>query len=146
MVREVLAAAGVSPASLDFVAVTGGPGSFTGLRVGLAFAKGFALALGIPCAGLGTLEALGEGSGPCTAAIDAGRGRVFMQTLPGGEPAMVPAFVAEGRIVGPGAHLLGGVSDIGWPRLAAIAALADPAKPARPVYLREADAIPKAAR
>lgn len=146
MVREVLAAAGVGAGAIDLVAVTVGPGSFTGLRVGIAFAKGFALAIGVPCAGVGTLAALGLGEEPCTAAIDAGRGRVFLQKFPGGEPALTPVFAAEGRVVGPGASLLGGESDIAWPRLAAIAALADPANPARPIYLREADAVPKAAR
>jgi tRNA threonylcarbamoyladenosine biosynthesis protein TsaB len=58
MVDEALRAAGLSPAQLDRVAVTRGPGSFTGLRSGLAFARSFALALGVDCVGLDTLEAL----------------------------------------------------------------------------------------
>ena len=60
MVEEVFAGAGIAPAEIDRVAVTIGPGSFTGLRVGVAFAKGFASALGAPCLGVGTLEALVE--------------------------------------------------------------------------------------
>jgi tRNA threonylcarbamoyladenosine biosynthesis protein TsaB len=44
-------------ADLTRIAVTVGPGSFTGLRVGLAFAKGLATALSIPCVGVNTLEA-----------------------------------------------------------------------------------------
>src|SRR5579872_7102287 len=58
MVREAMEAAGLPFSSLDRVGVTVGPGSFTGLRVGLAFAKGLGLALAKPCVGVGTLEAL----------------------------------------------------------------------------------------
>mgnify|MGYP002626729361 CR=1 FL=1 len=45
-------------AEIDRIAVTTGPGSFTGVRVGLSFARALALALGIPCVGVSTLEAL----------------------------------------------------------------------------------------
>ena len=58
MVHEALRSAGLAPAQLDRIAVTRGPGSFTGLRSGLAFARSFALALGVDCVGLNTLEAL----------------------------------------------------------------------------------------
>ena len=55
-----MAEAGVSFSQLDRIGVTVGPGSFTGLRVGLAFAKGLAMALERPCAGVTTLEATGR--------------------------------------------------------------------------------------
>jgi tRNA threonylcarbamoyladenosine biosynthesis protein TsaB len=58
LVAELLAEAELRPADLDRIGVTVGPGSFTGLRVGLAFAKGLGLALGRPVVGVGTLEAL----------------------------------------------------------------------------------------
>jgi tRNA threonylcarbamoyladenosine biosynthesis protein TsaB len=56
MVDRVLAAAGIHPTHLSAVAVTRGPGAFTGLRIALASARGFALALGVPCVGVTTLE------------------------------------------------------------------------------------------
>ena len=58
MVRRVLAAAAVGFSDVDLVAVTVGPGAFTGLRVGLAAARGIALAANIPCVGVTTLEAI----------------------------------------------------------------------------------------
>lgn len=58
MVQETLRGAAISPDEIDRTAVAVGPGSFTGVRVGLAFARGWALALGKPCIGVSTLEAL----------------------------------------------------------------------------------------
>jgi tRNA threonylcarbamoyladenosine biosynthesis protein TsaB len=81
MVQQVMAEAGVAFGELDRIGVTVGPGSFTGVRVGLAFAKGLALALDIPLIGLGTLEALAasvEPEGRVAAVIDAKRGQVYL--------------------------------------------------------------------
>lgn len=58
MVQDVLAAAGVAPGQLDGVAVTRGPGAFTGLRIALSAARAYAMALGVPCIGVTTLEAV----------------------------------------------------------------------------------------
>lgn len=58
MVMVTLAEAGEALAAVDLVAVTAGPGTFTGLRIGLAAAKGFSLAARIPCLGVTTLEAV----------------------------------------------------------------------------------------
>lgn len=58
MVDRVLGQAGVEPTALSGVAVTRGPGAFTGMRIALATAKGFALALSVPCVGVTTLEVL----------------------------------------------------------------------------------------
>ncbi|MEL7545817.1 MAG: tRNA (adenosine(37)-N6)-threonylcarbamoyltransferase complex dimerization subunit type 1 TsaB [Pseudomonadota bacterium] len=57
LVQETIAASGVALAELDRLAVITGPGSFTGIRVGVAFARGLALALNIPCLGVTSLEA-----------------------------------------------------------------------------------------
>ena len=61
MVRQVMAEAGAQFADIDLVAVTIGPGAFTGLRIGLAAARGLALAAGLPCLGVTTLEAVAAG-------------------------------------------------------------------------------------
>lgn len=57
LTQKLLSDAGVSLESIDRFAVTTGPGSFTGIRVGVAFARGLALATGQPCLGITTLEA-----------------------------------------------------------------------------------------
>ena len=85
MLREVAAEGGTTLAAIDRFAVTIGPGSFTGIRIGLAAARGLALAGGRPLIGLSTLEVLAAGvlaaecDGPILAALDAGRGRLFAQ-------------------------------------------------------------------
>ena len=78
VVAEVLTEAGASYADLGRIAVAVGPGSFTGLRVGVAAARGLSLALAVPAVGIGTLDALaaphiGTGS-PILAVLDARRG------------------------------------------------------------------------
>ena len=59
-VDELLRETGVSPDELDAVAVGKGPGSYTGLRIGVSFAKGMCYGLGIPLVAVGSLEALAE--------------------------------------------------------------------------------------
>jgi len=82
-IDEVLAAAGVEPAALDGIVVGTGPGSYTGLRMGLVTARTLALSLGIPVAGVSTLDALAAGSPGSRPVLDARRGEVF--TLVAGE-------------------------------------------------------------
>ncbi|MBI9077051.1 MAG: tRNA (adenosine(37)-N6)-threonylcarbamoyltransferase complex dimerization subunit type 1 TsaB [Desulfatibacillum sp.] len=80
-VREVLEQADCGPTDIQGVAVTAGPGSFTGLRIGIASAKGLASALDIPVYGVSTLQALAHSVGPwdmaIQAAIDARKGQVY---------------------------------------------------------------------
>lgn len=81
MVARVLAESQCQLADLDGIAITIGPGSFTGLRIGLAAAKGLALAAGIPLVALSTLEVLAANVIGCDALIcpilDARRNEVY---------------------------------------------------------------------
>ncbi len=83
-VRRAFAAAGVSLASCERIGVCAGPGSFTGLRVGMATAWGFGRSLGIPVEPVSTLEAMaeaarGEGASGVLVVLDAGRGDVVCE-------------------------------------------------------------------
>jgi tRNA threonylcarbamoyladenosine biosynthesis protein TsaB len=83
---ELLRESGLEGRELGGVVVGTGPGSFTGLRMGLAAARGLALALDVPVAGVSTLAALATGAPGALPVIDAGRREVF--TLVGGQPAV----------------------------------------------------------
>ena len=81
MAEQLLATSGETLAGLDCLAVTTGPGSFTGLRIGIAAIKGMALGAGKPCVGVSTLEALAWNlrgfEGVATAVMDARCGQVY---------------------------------------------------------------------
>ena len=82
MVEDMLKNCGVSLDEIELIAVAGGPGSFTGLRIGVAEAKGLAWAKGLPCAGCSTLESMAwglahlEGQELCCC-MDARRNQVY---------------------------------------------------------------------
>lgn len=103
VVAEALSQAGAGFGDLGSVAAVVGPGSFTGIRVGVAAARGFGLALDVPVVGITTLEALaadavaaGETSAAVTVAVRGGRGEVFMQSFDrSGMAAGDPFAVAE---------------------------------------------------
>ena len=88
-VDALLRQAGAQPSDLDALAVGIGPGSFTGIRIGLAAARGLALALDVPAAGVSTLDALAAGAPGATPVIDAKRREVFVA----GPRAISPAEV-----------------------------------------------------
>ncbi len=159
--------------AIDRVAVTVGPGSYTGLRVGLSAARAIGLSTGKPVVGVGTLSALlapllaETVEGTIAAAIDARHGAVYVQALGLGDglaPAHLTVEEAAERLgtgpvvlIGSGAPLLAAalaergvkarVAGVGAPDIAAVASLglvADPAQAlARPLYLRGPDARPQ---
>jgi tRNA threonylcarbamoyl adenosine modification protein YeaZ len=104
--------------SLDRVAVTVGPGSYTGLRVGISAARGIGLAAGIPVVGVATLSAylaplmVGEKRGLFTAAIDAKHGHIYIQAIaPGGRtiiPAGLMTYRDAIRLLGSGPIMIAG--------------------------------------
>jgi len=86
-VDALLRQGGAHPRDLGALVVGIGPGSFTGLRIGLAVARGLALALDLPGAGVSTLDALAAGAPGATPVVDARRREVF--TLLDGRPAVL---------------------------------------------------------
>jgi tRNA threonylcarbamoyladenosine biosynthesis protein TsaB len=94
-IEELLAAHGVPLSAIDLYAVATGPGSFTGVRIGLTAAKGLAFASGKPLAGVTNLEALASlGSGPLRAPVfDARRGDVYGAVYDDALVVVVPPMV-----------------------------------------------------
>ena len=101
-VDALLRQAGTRVGQLDGIAVGTGPGSFTGLRMGLAAARALAFALELRVAGVSTLAALAAGAPDAVPVIDARRREVF--TLVGGEPA---ALAPDELEMQPGALCVG---------------------------------------
>lgn len=83
MVAEIMEEAGLEFAGLDAIAVTTGPGAFTGIRIGLSAARGFALAAGLPVIGVTTLEAVAAAQDsrghPLLVALDSKRDDIYLQ-------------------------------------------------------------------
>src|SRR5258707_4735166 len=104
LIARVMKASGLGFAGLDRIAVTTGPGSFTGLRVGLSAARGIALAADKPVVGVTTLAAYAApivnegGEHPVISAIDARHDHVYLQVVAGNGSALLlprPAPVEE---------------------------------------------------
>jgi tRNA threonylcarbamoyl adenosine modification protein YeaZ len=97
LIARVMDTALIGFAALDRIAVTTGPGSFTGLRVGISAARGIALATGKPAVGLSTLAAYAapliaaDDTLPVVVAIDARHDHVYLQVFgPGGRTIVTP--------------------------------------------------------
>lgn len=170
-VTEALAQAGIGYADLTAVACGVGPGSFTGIRVGVAAARGFALALKIKVCGVTSLQAIAllarphAGGKPVLVVQDAGREEFHVQRFDAdARPLALPQALtfpallsqlpdAPAFVCGSGAHLLAGrsaceispLNTAATARAVGLAAL-DPAMivPPAPLYLRAPDAKPQA--
>ncbi|MBB3388807.1 N6-L-threonylcarbamoyladenine synthase [Rhizobium sp. BK275] len=169
IVDRALDQAGVTLSDVDRLAVTIGPGSFTGIRVGVAAARGFALSLNVPAVGITTLEVMAAAQRekmpgrPVLAAIDAKRDEIYLQSFAAdGTPldearavsvSEAKAFAAgfDGEITGSATPLLkpdvAGEQVNSFPIsiVARLGAAASPnsGKP-KPLYLRGPDAKPQA--
>jgi tRNA threonylcarbamoyladenosine biosynthesis protein TsaB len=173
MVQAVMASAGQEFEFLDRIAATVGPGAFTGLRIGLSFARGLALALSCPVVGISTLQALAAtaienpDALPIAASIDARRGNVYFQLFgadvrPLGGPRVFTAEEAAAALpagpclgVGSGAALLAALSGrrvrvleanqaTDAATVARLAGRDENILPPKPLYLRSHDAKPDA--
>lgn len=174
MIGEVLADAGLAFADLDRIVATVGPGSFTGVRVGLSTARGLGLVLAKPVVGVTTLAAFDaqarrETDLPVAAVIDARRGEVYHQIFFGDGSATEPSVEPTKKLVDrlpPECALIGSASDTvaalaakrghraavlstaSAPPIAAVAragaAAPIPESPPAPLYLRAPDAKPQA--
>ncbi|CAM3474264.1 tRNA (adenosine(37)-N6)-threonylcarbamoyltransferase complex dimerization subunit type 1 TsaB [Paracoccus nototheniae] len=152
MLEEMLSDAGLGWRDLDVLGVGTGPGNFTGIRVGVAAARGLALALRIPAIGIGAPEALAWGlPRPCRVIIPGKGDLVIWQDFhdPQGSsgpqdtaPESRPQQAATGSLApgpAPAAPALGIAEGVA--RLAALRSRTPQPRPA-PVYLRPADAAP----
>lgn len=169
LIADVVAQAGIGFDEIGKIGVTVGPGSFTGIRVGVATARGFAVARNVPVVGVTTLASIAAQmteSGPLDGAfavtLKGGRGMVFAQSFapdgtPSGEPFQIAIDAAGEHLAGiaclignasaelaagTGARhaMPGAVGSIAT--IARLAAVSD--APPVPLYLRDADAKPQA--
>ncbi len=148
-IDELLGRGGLTYKDLVRIAVTTGPGSFTGLRIGLSAARGLGLALGVPVVGVPSLLAL---SLPVTCAhaavlLDARRDEAYFQAfsgpaIPASEALLLPMAEAQARVPSGAEVLTTPYVDIAaMARLAAT--LAPAAYPPEASYIRDADAKPQ---
>jgi tRNA threonylcarbamoyladenosine biosynthesis protein TsaB len=167
-ISEALKQAGIGYPGLTAIACSVGPGSFTGIRVGVAAARGFALALKIPVRGVTSLQSIAlqaAGGKAILAVMDAGREELYVQRFdahakPLGAPEALSLPTLLARLpdapclaCGSGAHLLAGHSGVEisqTPNVATAAAVARASLDTamlvtpKPLYLRAPDAKPQA--
>jgi tRNA threonylcarbamoyladenosine biosynthesis protein TsaB len=118
MIDEAFAEAKLTPREVDAIACGAGPGSFTGLRIGLATVKGLCFALDKPLVMISSLAALAARApdGRVLATLDALKGEVYAGVfeVAGGVPTLSPAFGGAERVIAPGKllPLLPGVAHV----------------------------------
>lgn len=149
-IAALLARNGLGYGDIERLAVTTGPGSFTGLRIGLSAARGLGLALRVPVVGIPSLLALSlaaPAGADCAVLVDARRNEAYFQRFsPRGPsdpaPRLLPMDAAR-ALVPPGAMLLE-TPFVAIDALARFAAGVDPALyPPEACYVRDADAKPQ---
>lgn len=149
-VSQCVAEAGITLNDIGVIAVVTGPGSFTGLRIGLALAQGFARALGCPIAGYDRFRLIRTAAPQAAIVLDSMRAELFVQLQPDDTQMLLPADILaqlEGRAVaGDGAAQLAVPATVIPPEaeLAARQALDDVAAGVRlaaavPLYVRPPD-------
>lgn len=137
-VSKLVARALLNHPKPDRVVVGMGPGPFTGLRVGIAFARTFAIAREIPVVGVCSLDAIETGKSDYTVAIDARRKEIYWAKYESGL-----------RVEGPSVNKPDEVTDfiIGlYPNVASLVKVAEIQNFNEPFYLRRPDAVPTAER
>ena len=137
-VSELVAQALLNNPAPEQVVVGMGPGPFTGLRVGIAFARTFALSREIPVIGVCSLDAIDTGKSDYTVAIDARRKEIYWARYEGGK-----------RVEGPSVNKPDEVSDFIidlYPNASSLVKLAQVQSVSEPFYLRRPDAVPTAER
>ena len=129
LIARVMGKADIAFWQLDRIAATTGPGSFTGLRVGISAARGISLAAGKPAVGVSTLAAYAapyiatNDADPVLAVIDARHGHVYLQVFgAGGRTLVGPQIISlreVARVVGKRPRVVGSAADLvatAWPR------------------------------
>jgi tRNA threonylcarbamoyladenosine biosynthesis protein TsaB len=153
-VDALLTAAQLVPSDLTAIVVGTGPGSFTGTRIGLSIARGLALSLDLPVAGVSTLAALAVGTERAFPIVDARRGEIFVlgpQAVRPEDVVLPPGSICVGNgalryrdlLTARGADVPPDDSDLHVPRAslhASIATSFGPADAVAPVYVRDPDA------
>lgn len=137
-VSDLVAQALINNPAPEQVVVGMGPGPFTGLRVGIAFARTFALAREIPVIGVCSLDAIDTGKGDYTVAIDARRKEIYWARYEGGKRV-------EGPSVNKPDEVSGFILDL-YPNVSSLVKLAQVQNEPEPFYLRRPDAVPTAER
>jgi tRNA threonylcarbamoyladenosine biosynthesis protein TsaB len=153
-VDALLTAAQLVPSDLTAIVVGTGPGSFTGTRIGLSIARGLALSLDLPVAGVSTLAALAVGTERAFPIVDARRGEIFVlgpQAVRPEDVVLPPGSICVGNgalryrdlLTARGADVPPDDSDLHVPRASlhvSIATSFGPADAVTPVYVRDPDA------
>jgi tRNA threonylcarbamoyl adenosine modification protein YeaZ len=137
-VSDLVAQALLNNPAPEQVVVGMGPGPFTGLRVGIAFARTFALSREIPVIGVCSLDAIDTGKSDYTVAIDARRKEIYWARYIGGK-----------RVEGPSVSKPDEVKDFIidlYPEVSSLVRIAAEQNESEPFYLRRPDAVPTAER